>query len=309
MYIDNVVVTSVRPSIVASIDVAPASATIAIGTTRTLVATARDAAGNPVDGISFSWSSSNENVATVSADGVVGAVTPGTATITASADGKSGTAAITVVPAGAGPERVVLDEGFEAGSFATWDDGYDPARHRIVNDAAGAHSGSKYLTITYPAGGDGGWLTKFFMPGFDSVHVSYWVRLPSTWSGGTYLLGLYGSPIDNQWGAFGKAGVCPTGSDYFASFLVAQSSGSPGPTRFSTYYPGMPKSGWQCWGHNGVGSRVDTSRRSPASRPLAAGGVLVRLNTPGQSNGSQRMWIDRVLRGEWTGLRFRDTQT
>ena len=117
----------------------------------------------------------------------------------------------------------MLDEGFEAGSFATWDDGYDPAKHRIVTDAAGAHSGNNYLTITYPARGDGGWLTKFFMPGFDSVRVSYWVRLPSTWTGGTSLLGLYGSPIDNQWGAFGKAGVCPQGSNFFTSFLIAES--------------------------------------------------------------------------------------
>ena len=34
---------------------------------------------------------------------------------------------------------------------------------------------------------------------------------------------------------------------------------------------------------------------------------FVRLNTPGQSNGVQRMWVDGQLRGEWSGLALRST--
>jgi hypothetical protein len=34
---------------------------------------------------------------------------------------------------------------------------------------------------------------------------------------------------------------------------------------------------------------------------------MVTLNTPGQSNGNQRLWIDGALRGAWSGLRFRSS--
>src|SRR5439155_19288949 len=44
------------------------------------------------------WSSSDATVATVSYSGLVCGVTPGTATITATSEGKSGTSAVTVTP-------------------------------------------------------------------------------------------------------------------------------------------------------------------------------------------------------------------
>jgi uncharacterized protein YjdB len=84
---------------VAAIAVAPAKVTIAPTETRQLAATARDAEGNELSGRPFTWSSSDEAVATVSKDGLVLGVEDGTATITATAEGQSGTATITVVSA------------------------------------------------------------------------------------------------------------------------------------------------------------------------------------------------------------------
>src|SRR5207237_966499 len=59
----------------------------------------------------------------------------------------------------------------------------------------------------------------------------------------------------DAWSAVGKAGVCPSGADFFAAMLVAESSGSPGPVRFYTYYPGMAREpdGVTCWGRYGDG--------------------------------------------------------
>ncbi len=128
----------------------------------------------------------------------------------------------------------VWAEDFESGTLDAWSDGVDPSRHRVVTDRASAHSGSRYLAVTYPAGGDGGWLTHFLGRGYDSLYVSYYVRFPSNWNGGTKLVALYGSRADDPWSAFGKAGVCPSGADFFAAMLVAESSGSPGPVRFYT---------------------------------------------------------------------------
>jgi uncharacterized protein YjdB len=88
---------TVTPIPVASVDVSPASATIEVDETVDLDAVPRDADGNALDR-PVTWSSSNTSVATVDADGLVTGVAEGTATITATCEGKTGTAAITVNP-------------------------------------------------------------------------------------------------------------------------------------------------------------------------------------------------------------------
>ncbi|HJU74224.1 MAG TPA: Ig-like domain-containing protein [Gemmatimonadaceae bacterium] len=76
----------------------PGSGTIAVGSSITLQAEALDASGAPVLGRPVGWASLNEAVATVSNSGVVVGVAVGSTTITATIDGRSGTAAITVAP-------------------------------------------------------------------------------------------------------------------------------------------------------------------------------------------------------------------
>src|SRR5207249_4227688 len=56
----------------------------------------KDANGNPLSGRVVTWSSNNTSVATVDAGGLVTAGAVGSATITATSEGKSGTAGITV---------------------------------------------------------------------------------------------------------------------------------------------------------------------------------------------------------------------
>ncbi|WP_158514740.1 DNA/RNA non-specific endonuclease [Gemmatimonas phototrophica] len=81
---------------IASVTVAPTTATVQIGATKPLTAIAQDAEKNTVTTATFTWASSDETVATVSAAGVVTAVAPGSATITASSGAFNGTAVITV---------------------------------------------------------------------------------------------------------------------------------------------------------------------------------------------------------------------
>lgn len=82
---------------IASVTVTPPTLSVAPGASAQLTATPRDASGNPINGRSTSWSSSNPAVATVSASGVVTGVAVGSAvTITASSEGKSGTASVSV---------------------------------------------------------------------------------------------------------------------------------------------------------------------------------------------------------------------
>jgi hypothetical protein len=88
---------------------APAVATVAVtssigtliaaGTTVQLSAAVSDAAGAPVTGVTVSWGTSDSTVAKVNASGAVTALAAGHVTITASAGGRSGAIALTVVAA------------------------------------------------------------------------------------------------------------------------------------------------------------------------------------------------------------------
>ena len=84
---------------VASVAVAPPSATVQVGSTVQLTATPKDAGGNPLTGRTVTWASGNTSVATVSPSGLVSGATVGSTTITATSEGQSGTATITVVAA------------------------------------------------------------------------------------------------------------------------------------------------------------------------------------------------------------------
>jgi hypothetical protein len=69
-----------------------------VGDTLELRAEPRDARGRPVEQREASWSSSDSEVAGVDSTGVVVATASGSATITATAEGKSGSVRITVLP-------------------------------------------------------------------------------------------------------------------------------------------------------------------------------------------------------------------
>jgi uncharacterized protein YjdB len=85
------------PAPVATVTVAPATASLVAGQTVQLAATLRDAAGNVLTGRTISWSSATPGVALVSSSGVVTAMAAGgPVTITATSEGRSGTAAVTV---------------------------------------------------------------------------------------------------------------------------------------------------------------------------------------------------------------------
>src|SRR5437879_6993214 len=84
-------ITVPAPAPVASVSVSPASATLQIGQTVQLTATPKDANGNPLTGRTITWGSSNTAVATVTASGLVTGVVAGSATITATDEGRSAT--------------------------------------------------------------------------------------------------------------------------------------------------------------------------------------------------------------------------
>ena len=91
-------VTAAPPAPVATVVVTPENPSVIAGQTVQLTATMRDAGGNLLTGRTVEWASANSAVATVSAGGLVTGVAPGAVTITATSEGKPGTAQVTVTP-------------------------------------------------------------------------------------------------------------------------------------------------------------------------------------------------------------------
>jgi uncharacterized protein YjdB len=97
----------VNPKPVASVTVAPATASLHIGQSLQLTATLRDAAGQPLSR-PVSWSSTNPAIVSVNQSGLITAISPGSAIITATSEGVSGTAAVTA-------SGVFFEDDFESG--------------------------------------------------------------------------------------------------------------------------------------------------------------------------------------------------
>jgi len=110
----STVTLTVNPVPVASVDITPAAPTVQVGQTVQLTAVPRDAGGNALTGRVIAWASSNTAFATVNpATGLAAGVSVGTATVSATSEGRSGNVTLTVTPAAA------LGVGFGPEQFAT----------------------------------------------------------------------------------------------------------------------------------------------------------------------------------------------
>ena len=117
---------TVSPVPVATVTVAPTTQTVDVGsTTPPFTATLKDGGGNVLTGRTVTWSSSDNGIATIDASsGVATGVAPGTVTITATSEGKTGTAQLTVNPIAVGsvtvtpPSQSIVDGTSTVTSFS-----------------------------------------------------------------------------------------------------------------------------------------------------------------------------------------------
>ncbi len=87
---------TIAPEPVASVDVTPSPTSVVVGNVAQLTATPRNAAGQPLTGRTVTWSSGAPGLAGVSSLGLVTGIAPGNAVIIATADGRQGSALVTV---------------------------------------------------------------------------------------------------------------------------------------------------------------------------------------------------------------------
>lgn len=92
--------TGDTPKVVSSVTLSATTPTITVGNTLQLIATPREANGTAIPGKPATWTTSAPTIATVSNSGLVTGVSAGSATITATIDGKSAEAAVQVQPVG-----------------------------------------------------------------------------------------------------------------------------------------------------------------------------------------------------------------
>ena len=155
---------------VASVTVSPATANLQQGQTRQLTATPQDASGNALSGRVVTWASGNTAVATVSGSGLVSGVAAGSAAITATSEGKSGSASVTVTPVGATVTLVGAGDIAECGDatddstaallgriggtvFTAGDNAYPDGYYQDYANCW-ASSWGRYQAVVHPAAGN-----------------------------------------------------------------------------------------------------------------------------------------------------------
>jgi uncharacterized protein YjdB len=174
------------PPVVTTVSVSPATSAVDVGATTMLTATVKDQNGNVMTGQTVTWATNNAPVATVNSSGVVTGVSGGSATITATSSGKTGTSSITVnAPPPPPPGGTLLfQENFEDANIASrgW---YDNTSVLLstTEHIAGSNSAAQYR---YLAGAQqpttGGAQRHKFTP-TSTLYVSYYVKYSANWVG------------------------------------------------------------------------------------------------------------------------------
>jgi uncharacterized protein YjdB len=172
--------------VVTTVTVAPTSASIAVAATVALTATVRDQQGSVMTGQTVTWSSNSAN-ATVSSSGVVTGVSAGSATITATSAGKTGTSNITVTAPPPPPPpggTLLFQENFEDANLGSrgWYDNTG-AVLSTAEHIAGSNSSAQYrFTQGAMTPTSGGAQRHKFTPS-NSFYVSFYVKYSTNWVG------------------------------------------------------------------------------------------------------------------------------
>src|SRR5947209_5886031 len=190
--LSNIATATTSPSTapVAAVAVSPTAASVAVGQTVQLAATLKDAGGNVLTGRTVAWASGSTGVATVSGSGLVTGVAAGTATITATSEGQSGTATVTVGSPSAANECATPTPGWiwcddfeqdRLSRYTFWD--HPESFQRVAGVGVGGSYGMRarfaaghVLTTSYNDGAHFTWLGTAYgrTPLFDASHVGQW---------------------------------------------------------------------------------------------------------------------------------------
>jgi uncharacterized protein YjdB len=297
------------PVAVASVGVTLAGSSLNPGQTTQATATTRDANNNVLTGRVIVWTSTNPLVATVSSSsGLVTAVAVGSAQITATSEGVSGSAAFSVVAPPPPPPpgtveppgmTVITERSFSAIAEDSWTvpTGTDLANFTVIPDVTAPKSSPSVLQIRFPAGfGAGGSpaLTERDLGSTAStLYVSMWIKLSSNWVGqmtGTNKVLHFWIAGSNRLFVY----IDGSGANILQPFLGLQGIATP--------Y------------NDGAGS-TSTSVNLRPNVPGQTGAQIVRgqwyhwelvfaINSSGGTDGTADWWVNGVQVGHYTGIGY-----
>ena len=296
------------PAPVASVTLSPASAELQVGSTVQLSTVLTDAAGATLTDRVVSWSSSKPTVASVSEAGLVTGVAAGEAGITATSEGKSATATITVLGSPAGtvasvtvsPATVLLENrGSEGATRLLVASLRDAAGNALPgrtvswsssDDAVASVSSSGLVlgklygrtTITASSEGHAGTseVTVVLLFGVPvPVPVSGGHTFASLSASGLNTCGLNGSGLMNCWG--NSVTNSATWGTPAPAFAFVASGGSLSGTHMCAFSPSGQAF---CWGDNSWGQLGNGSRTYTEAPTLVAGNLTFAYLSTGQSH-------------------------
>ncbi len=195
-------------------------------------------------------------------------------------------------PGLAGRKDVLFFEGFEGGTSKLVNQG-----RRIVVDPRLAFDGNACMEVQHQKGTHNPYDVSVPLPPGDCYHLRFYVRFEEgfDWGLGHKGPGFYArAPGVGE----GGAGVRPNGRDKFSCRVCFHPRGEP---YFYYYHPDQKGPYGDEPGQN-VGPPV---RLVPGSWHCIE--IMLKANAAGQKNGEVKMWIDGQLKGQYGGIRFRDT--
>jgi uncharacterized protein YjdB len=293
------------PVPVATVTVAPASSTLDPGGTVQLTATTRDANNNVLTGRSVIWTSANSSVASVNSSGLVTAVAQGSTQITATSEGKTASAAITVNAAPPPPPPPPSGSNEPAGmtlvssrpfnsttaTYTAGEDGWWDSDHgslAIIQDASAPRSAPNIARMTFNAGINGGYAPSTLERQINgnTMYVAAWVRYSSNWQSHNSSV----NKILHFWIGGGN------------KLVITAASYTPyGPLTARISLQGVVSGG-----NNNDGGITGTynSTAEFVRGQWTKIEVVAVANTPGSNNGSVKLYINGALATQCSGIQF-----
>jgi len=243
----------------------------------------------------------------------------GTLNLNAIFGGLSNIAGATTAPSSTGTggapqpgptDSIILQDGFESGDLSQWGFQSDAGsgRYSITTDPTRVKSGTHSLQALYTTTNAYGMITRWFMPGYDEVYVKFNVLFEEGFQNlrpdgaGMHFFVLAGNRIDDSHSSWGKPAIVPNGTDYFYAGLDPEERSLPTlqPFSYYTYWPDMSC----CYGNTLFQPSPKTALVPGQWQEVV---FHLKLNTIGQADGLQEVWINGVKKLGQQNMRWRTT--
>ena len=224
------------------------------------------------------------------------------ATTTASTSGGSG------APQPGPTDPIIFQDGFESGDLSSWTQNPSAGRYSLATDPTRVHAGRQSLQVLFTPTNGYGLITRWFMPGYDEIYVRFYVMFQEGFlnqrsdGAGMHFLTICGNNSTDSQSCWGKPAIVPNGTDYFYAGLDPEEVSLPTlqPLSFYTYWPDMSC----CYGNVLFQSSPKVALVGGQWQEVV---FHIKLNTPGQADGLQEVWLNGVKTLSQQNMRWRTT--